>query len=140
MILQEIPLLAGRSNQYADVTLAGIPFTIRMLWNEWGGYWSLSVAEYNGADIVSNVKAVSSYPLVGKFKRIGIAGDLYLLHKNGQTYRPTFEDIGGNTYGLYYYDPQGAVDLPVPIPPVGTTGSIWDGGASSWDGGSSVWF
>lgn len=140
MILQQIPLIAGRSNQYADVTIGGIPFTIRMLWNEWGGYWSLSLAEFNGPDLLVNVKCVPNFPLTGRFQRLGLAGDLYLIHSAGQTYRPTFDDIGGNTYGLYYYDPETAADLPLPIPPIGTTGSIWDGGESAWDGGGSVWF
>jgi hypothetical protein len=140
MILQQIPLLAGRSNQYADVTIGGIPFTIRMLWNEWGGYWSLSLAELNGPDLLVNIKCVVNYPLTGRFQALGLAGDLYLIHGNGLTYRPTFEDIGGNTYGLYYYEPESVADLPLPIPPIGMLGSIWDDGATEWDGGESVWF
>jgi hypothetical protein len=140
MILQQIPLIAGRSNQYADVTIGGIPFTIRMLWNEWGGYWSLSVAELNGPDLLVNIKCVVNYPLTGRFQALGLAGDLYLLHSNGLSYRPTFDDIGGNTYGLYYYDPESVADLPLPIPPIGMLGSIWDDGATEWDGGESVWF
>jgi hypothetical protein len=139
-ILKEIPLIAGRSNQTADVTIGGIPFTIRMLWNEWGGYWSLSFSELNGPDILTNVKCVANYPLTGAFQRLGLAGDLYLLHINGATYRPTFDDIGTNTYGLYYYDPETAGTNPQPIPPIGTVYSIWDDGATEWDGGETVWF
>lgn len=139
-ILQEIPLLAGRSNQFSDVTIGGIPFTIRMLWNEIGGYWSLSFSELNGPDLLVNVKCVPNYPLTGKFQRLGLAGDLYFIHSNGSTYRPTFDDVGTNTYGLYYYDPETPATLPKPIPPVGTISSIWDGGATEWDSGASVWF
>lgn len=139
-ILQEIPLIAGRSNQTADVSIGGIPFTIRMLWNEWGGYWSLSFSEFNGPDLLVNVKCVANHPLTGQFQRLGLAGDFYFLHVNGATYRPTFEDVGTNTYGLYYYDPEVTGDKPVPIPPIGTLASVWDGGATEWDGGASVWF
>jgi len=140
MILQQIPLLAGRSNQYADVTIGGIPFTIRMLWNEWGGYWSLSVAELNGPDLLANVKCVANYPLTRSFQRLGLAGELFFIHVNGSTYRPTFDDVGTNTYGLYYYDPETPETLPVPIPPIGTLSSVWDSGASEWDSGATVWF
>lgn len=140
MILQEIHLLAGRSNQYADVTIGRIPFTIRMLWNTYGEYWSLSVAEYNGPTLLENVKVVPYWPLTGRYQCLGLVGDLYLLHKAGKTTRPTFEDIGGVTYGLYYYDPETATDLPVPVPPIGSLSTIWDDGRTKWDGGDTVWF
>jgi len=133
MILQEIPLLAGSADQSLDVTLDNVPYTLRVLWNERFGYWSLSIAYRDGEDILTNIKMVNNWPLVKRFQRLDMAGELFFLHKAGKTYRPTYDDVG-NEYGLYYYDPETVVDLPKPITPRGSTQSIWDGGNSIWDG------
>jgi len=136
--LSEIPLLAGSADQSLDVTLDNVPYTLRVVWNERGGYWSLSVALRDGEPLLTNIKMVNNYPLVKRFQRLDMAGELFFLHKSGKTYRPTYDDVGGE-YGLYYYDPETEEDLPKPIPTRGSTQSIWDGGNSIWDGGASNW-
>lgn len=117
MILYEIPLIAGRTDQTLDITLDNIPYTLRVMWNTRFEYWSLSINERDGEAILTNVKMVAYYPLVKRFKRVVMAGELFFIHRGGKTYRPGFDDIGGVTYGLFYYDPQGASGLPVPILP-----------------------
>jgi len=140
MILQEIPLLSGSADQTLDVTLDNVPYTLRVLWNERGGYWSLSIAFRDGDQILTNVKMVNNYPLVKRFQRLDMAGELFFISRSGKTYRPTYDDVG-NEYGLFYYDPEVAADLPQPIPPRGSTQSIWDMGNSIWidDGLVSEW-
>lgn len=117
MILEEIPLLAGASDQTADIVLDDQPLTIRVLWNERFGYWSLSVLERDGSPLITNVKMVNNYPLTGRFHLLDLPGDLYFLHKAGKTYRPTFDDVGGE-YGLFYFDAEVVDGLPVPLSPV----------------------
>lgn len=130
-ILQEIPLLPDTTDQTLDITLDGVPYTLRVLWNEIGGYFSLSIYYRDGEAILTNIKMVNNFPLVKRFQRLEMAGELYFIHKGNKTYRPTYDDLGVN-YGLYYYDPETAADLPVPIAPRGSTQSVWDGGASVW--------
>lgn len=139
MILNEIPLIAGQADQTLDVTLDGQPYTLRVLWNTRFEYFSLSINEKDGDAILTNIKMVNNYPLLKRFKRLPMAGELYFIHRGGKTYRPTFDDIGMNTYGLYYYDPEEAPDNPVPLLPLGAAVSIWDNGNSIWDGGASNW-
>jgi len=115
MILQEIPLIAGAPDQTVDVTLDGVPYTLRVLWNERFGYWSLSIYYRDGDAILLNIKMVNNYPLVKRFARLSMKGDLYFLNRAGLTYRPGFDDVGGQ-YGLFYYDPE-TVTNPVPIAP-----------------------
>lgn len=117
MILEELPLLAGEPDQTVDVTIDNQPYTLRALWNERFGYWSLSVNERDGGPILTNIKMVNNYPLVKRFARLPIAGDLYFVSRSGKIDRPTFEDVGGD-YGLFYYDPETPIDFPVPIAPV----------------------
>lgn len=116
MILLEIPLQKNSADQTADIVLDSIPYTIRVLWNERFGYFSLSVSERDGTAILTNIKMVNNYPLVGRFKRLKIKGDLYFIHRGGKTYRPTYDDIG-NDYGLFYYDAQTPISYPIPIAP-----------------------
>lgn len=134
-IFQQIPLIAGAADQTLDITLAEIPYTLRILWNERFGYWSLSIAYRDGEAILTNIKMVNNWPLLGKFQRLSLKGDFYFVHKAGKTYRPTYDDVGGE-YGLYYFDPETVADLPLPIAPRGSTQSVWDGGNTIWiDGG-----
>lgn len=130
-ILQEIPLIAGSADQTLDITIADQPLTLRVLWNERFDYWSLSVSYRDGEALLTNIKMVNNWPLTGKFQRLGLAGDFYFVHKAGKTYRPTYDDVGGE-YGLFYYDPETVADLPLPITPRGSTQTIWDGGATIW--------
>lgn len=113
-ILQEIPLISNSADQTLDVTLNDIPYTFRVLWNERGGYWSLSISYRDGEAILTNIKMVNNWPLVKRFQRLDMPGELFFLHKAGKTYRPTYDDVG-NEYGLYYYDQEIATDLPHPI-------------------------
>ena len=137
MILQEIPLQAGSADQTLDITIAETPFTMRVLWNERFGYWSLSIAYRDGEQILTNIKMVNNWPLTGKFQKLGLKGDFYFVHKAGKTYRPTYDDVGGE-YGLYYYDPEDDEALPVPILPRGSTQSVWDSGNTIWIEGGVI--
>jgi hypothetical protein len=116
MILNLITLVSGEADQTADITIANQPFTIRVLWNERFGYFSLTISDRSGAPIITNVKMVASYPLVQRFKLFTFPGDFYFLSKSFSGLRPTFSDLG-NDYNLYYYDPETPPDLPVPIAP-----------------------
>jgi hypothetical protein len=107
-------------------------------WNERFGYWSLSINERDGSPLLTNIKLVNNYPLVKRFQKLEMRGELYFVHKGGKIYRPTFDDVGGE-YGLFYYDAEVTPDYPVPAAPIGATTSIWDGGVSIWDGGASNW-
>lgn len=136
-ILQEIPLLAGSADQTLDVTLDGVPYTLRVLWNERFGYWSLSIAYRDGDAILTNIKMVNNFPLVKRFQRLPMKGELFFVHRAGKIRRPTYDDVGGE-YGLFYYDPETAEDLPRPIAPRGSTQTIWGGGNTIFKDGDVI--
>jgi len=137
-ILFEIPLTAKSSDQVLDIVIENVPYTIRVLWNERFQYFALSIAEKGGEDIVTNVKMVPYFPLVQSFRMFPFAGDIFFIHRGGKHYRPTYDDIGGDAYGLYYYDAETPIVYPLPLTPPPVE-SIWDAGASIWDAGSSHW-
>ena len=116
-ILFEIPLIPQSSDQTLDITIEDVPYTMRVLWNERFQYFALSISEKGGDPIISNVKMVNDFPLVGAYRLFPFAGDLLFLHRGGKTYRPTYDDIGGDAYGLFYYDPEVAATYPLPLAP-----------------------
>lgn len=118
-ILFEIPLLPNSADQTLDITIDTIPYTMRVLWNVRFEYFSLSIYEKGGDAILTNVKMVPYFPLVGIYRRLPFVGDLYFLHRGGKRYRPGYDDIGGSAYGLYYYDPETPIVYPLPLEPVG---------------------
>lgn len=114
-IFFEIPLLEKTADQTLDVTIAEVPYTLRVLWNERFQYFSLSISEKGGDAILTNVKMVQNFPLVRHYRRLPFAGDLYFLHHAGKVTRPTYDDLGPTGYGLFYYDPETLIEYPLPL-------------------------
>lgn len=134
----EIPLTPQSSDQTLDIVIADIPYTLRVLWNERFQYFALSIQEKGGEPILTNVKMVPYFPLFGTYQLLPFKGDIYFIHKGGKTYRPGYDDIGGDAYGLFYFDPETPITYPLPlvVPPIE---SIWDLGTSIWDSGNTHW-
>lgn len=107
MIIAEIPLLPDTTDQLVDIELSGNPYTLRVLWNDKYGYFSLTVSEKNGDVIVENIKMVKNYPLLRKFKndKLPAVGDLYFFDNKNKNERPIYESIGTNDYSLVWYVP-----------------------------------
>lgn len=138
--LSSIAVLSNTTDQLIDVVLSDNPYTLRILWNERFGYWSLSIFERDGPVIVENIKMVKDYPLIGQFKDTRLpVGELYLLDPKARPTRPGYDAF--TDYVLAYF-----VDDVVAVVPSSTqaeaviwTGSIWDSGLSSWDAGATTW-
>lgn len=140
-LIQKIPLLSETTDQLVSVELDGNPYILRVLWNERFGYFSLSVNAADDTPILTNVKMVKNYPLIGRFKNILLpAGDIYFVQEKGSADRPEYVDLAVN-FNLYYYEADEVptaqlVRQPAPEDMVGT---IWDSGLSTWDSDSTVW-
>jgi uncharacterized secreted protein with C-terminal beta-propeller domain len=141
MILAEVPLLSDTTDQIVGVVLSNNTYTLRVLWNERGGYFSLSVYEREGAVIVENVKMVKNYPLLGRFKDTRLpVGDLYFIDNKNKNDRPLYTSNGTGDYSLVYYEPDEVITVETVVQAsTSVSGSIWDSGLSVWDSGGSVW-
>lgn len=118
MIIVQIPLVPNAADQQMDITLENQPITIRLLWNTRFEYWSLTLRERDGADLVTNVKMVNNYPLIGRFRKWTLKGDFYFLSRSGSIARPTFDDVATEEYQLFYYNPETPPDYPTPLLPL----------------------
>ena len=140
MIFEALKPLTNTTDQLLDVVLSGNPYTLRILWNERHGYYSLSVFERDGPAIVEGVKMVKNYPLLGRFKNPLLpAGELFFVDPKNRPTRPGYEAF--TDYLLTYFD---AEDVPAVVASTqaetaALSGSIWDGGLSVWDTGSTTW-
>jgi len=142
MIFSEIPLLPDTTDQLLDVVLSDNPYTLRVLWNEIGGYFSLSVYEREGVVILENVKMVKNYPLIGRFKDTRLpVGELFFIDNKNKNERALYTSIGTGDYSLVYFVPDvlTSVESVVITPVTAVSGSLWDSGLTVFDGGLSTW-
>lgn len=144
MIFEELPLLPETTDQLIDVVLSDNPYTLRILWNELGGYFSLSVYERDGPVILENIKMVKNYPLIKRFKDMRLPlGELFFIDRKNNNLRPLYTSIGTGDYSLIYFedDVVTAVESVLVTATAPVTGSIWDSGLSTWldSGTPSVW-
>jgi hypothetical protein len=140
-LIQKIPLQPETTDQFVNVELGGNTYILRILWNERFGYFSLSVITADDTPILTNIKMVKNYPLIGRFKSTLLPfGDLYLVQEKGMAARPEYSDLAVN-FGLYYYEP----DIVIAAQPVreqvstAIVGTIFDSGLTQWDSGSTLW-
>lgn len=104
-LIQKIPLQAETTDQFVTVELGGNPYILRVLWNERFGYFALSVNEADETPILTNIKMVKNYGLIGRYKDERLpAGDLFFVQEKGAADRPGYSDLAVN-FGLYYHDP-----------------------------------
>jgi hypothetical protein len=140
--IYQIPLLQDEPDQIVDIELDGNPYRLRVFWNDRFGYWALSVYTVSDVIILSAVKMVQDYPLIGRFADTRLpGGDLIFLREKGSALRPSYDDIGV-THNLYYYRPDApAPALPAVVQPIAqdVIGTVWDSSLSTWDGGETDW-
>ena len=61
-------------------TLDGTQYKIRMLYNDIGGYWTLSLRTTDNSPLLDGVKAVPDFPLLRPYHRPGIPpGELMVI-------------------------------------------------------------
>lgn len=142
-LLQNIPVESETTDQTIDIELGLNPYILRILWNERFGYFSLSIATADDAPIITNIKMVTDYPLIGRFKSdLSPIGDLYFVQEKGDALRPGYSDLGVN-FGLYYYEADIVPDSqPVRLAVgVAVLGTLWDSTLTTWDAGlgGSTW-
>lgn len=91
----------GQTDQTIHETLDGVPVTIRVLWNERFKYWSMNLSDRQQAPIISGVKLVRDYKLIGRFNLSALAGDFIFYRISGSKDEADVNSIGYD-YQLVY--------------------------------------
>lgn len=97
----KIPLIAGQADQRLDVTLDGETFSLRVIWNELHGYWSMNIYQRNRELIISGVKLVKNIPLIARYNLKSPPGDFIFYDNNSGKERPDFDSLGNDHLLLY---------------------------------------
>lgn len=55
------------NDQVFEASLLGERWFIRLLWNEYGQYWTMSLNDYKNNALVYNMKIVANYPIGAEY-------------------------------------------------------------------------
>lgn len=95
----EIPLISAP--QTFGITLAGVPFSMRVSWNKPAQYWLLDIADGNDAPIIQGIPLLPSGDLLAQYAYLGIAGHLWVLNDAAPGVPPGWTDLGVTSH-LYF--------------------------------------
>jgi len=84
----------GQTDQTIHETLDGVPVTLRFLWNERFQYWSMSIFDRQQDPIITGVKLVRDYKLIGNLNLAKLAGDFIFYRTSGYKEEADVNSIG----------------------------------------------
>ena len=104
MAIQKIPLYSETTAQSFSVVLSDNPYILDVVWNELFGYFSLTIKTIDDVVILSNIKMVKDYPLIGRFKSDLLpSGEFYFIQEQGLPKRPAYSDLAVS-FNLFYVE------------------------------------
>lgn len=84
----------GQTDQTIHETLDGLPVTIRVIWNERFGYWTMNLYDRQQNIIIAGVKLVRDYKLIGRYNLAALAGDFIFYRINGDKEEADVNSVG----------------------------------------------
>lgn len=86
--------------QTLQITLAGVAYTLRVVWNVPNDSWVLDVLDAGGDPVLCGVPLVTGADLLEQFNYLGIGGGLVVQTASNTDAVPTFANLGtdGNLY------------------------------------------
>jgi len=95
----EIPLDA--KNQSIRVSLNGVTYGMRILWNWISALWVIDLSDANGNALVGGIPMVANIDLLGQYEFLSVGGRLVAMTDNAPDVAPTFDNLGGTGH-LYF--------------------------------------
>lgn len=101
MIL-EIPTSTDAARYDLEVELDGREFRLLFDWNERDQAWQLSLFNAAGVELLSGIRVVVNYPLIGRFRDPDLPpGDLSAVDTGTTGADPGFADLGDRVRLIY---------------------------------------
>ena len=102
----EIPTeFMGESHIEQRTTLSGRDYVLRFDWSQRDGHWFLGLYLPSGEAIVTGLKLVTNWPLLGaRTETLRPPGELLVVDTRGLGEDPGFGDLG-TRHGLVYFEP-----------------------------------
>lgn len=84
-------------------TLDDGQYKLRMLWNDSGGFWTLSVRQSDGTSLVEGIKVVPNYPLLRQYHKPDVPpGELLAIVTDDTKITIGRDDFSGGSVSLVY--------------------------------------
>jgi len=97
-----VPMTGQASNYEQVVTLDGVDFTLRLLWNGREDRWYMTIRDADGTDLVTGRKLVSNIPFAVHDQVAGLPdGQLWILDLESTTGDPLLRDLGERVVVMY---------------------------------------
>ncbi|EFC2021210.1 hypothetical protein RVO90_22915 [Enterobacter chengduensis] len=94
----EIPLTPD--NQYFQVTLGGVNYSLRIVWREVAG-WIMDVSDKTGEPILTGVPLIPDINLLDQYPELGVSGQLVVLADNGAPEYPSEDNLGSSSHLIF---------------------------------------
>ncbi|WP_158782504.1 hypothetical protein [Pantoea sp. BAV 3049] len=85
---------SGFPSQSVDIAIGNQTYTLRTKWNERFSFWSLSIFDRESTAIVTGIRMVRDYPLIGYLSLSQFDGDFVYLRAYGTKEEPDFDSMG----------------------------------------------
>lgn len=97
----EIPL--SPEAQTFRITLGGVAYEVRILWNTYDSMWVLDLANaLTSAKVLSGIPLVAGLNLLEPFDYLNLGGELIATTDGAELLPPTYENLG--ILGRVYFD------------------------------------
>lgn len=96
MNIQEIPLIAD--NQQFTITLAGVTYTVRVLWR--GLYWVMDLMMGSDSPFITGIPLVTGVDLLAQYACLSPGVKLFVVCDDPQQEYPTRSDLGTGSHLL----------------------------------------
>jgi hypothetical protein len=84
-------------------TLDGTQYKVRMLWNDYGKFWTLSLRTAENISLLEGVKAVPDFPLLFPYHRPGIPPGELMVVTMDTTIQTVNRSGFANSKAILYY-------------------------------------
>lgn len=94
----EIPLTPD--NQYFQVVLGGVNYSLRIIWRDIAG-WIIDIQNASGVVMLTGVPLVPGVDLLEQFPELGFDGALITICDNGAPEYPTNSNLGTYSHLIF---------------------------------------
>lgn len=94
-------------NQTFSVSLGGLVYILRVVWNNPNGTWSMDISDQSGNPLLQGVPLATGADLLGQFRYLGIGGaggQMVAQSSFDADVPPTYADLG-NQGNLFFVAP-----------------------------------
>ena len=102
MTVYEIPLIA--QSQKFSITLAGINYNLRLVWNAYMQAWVLDINDTNNAPVIGGIPLVTGADLLEQYGYLVFGGQLIVQTDNNPDVLPTLDNLGSTSHLFFVVD------------------------------------